>query len=106
MTVFLNDLYAVRFPLDVGSDANLQAGTFRIRGKSESGQDYRDRNGQLVKSGASNNPYGQYWMDLGNGLSIHTRSTQDSRGCIRIDPKHVADVYGILSEQSEVKVLR
>ena len=112
MTMFVGGMYAGRFPLDFGSDQPINVGEYRVQRKSDRGQVYVDRGGQSVAAGSQYNPYGRYWIDLGNGLCIHSANTNDGRGCIRVQYNEVAnvfdaaDVFGILSEKSQVTIRR
>lgn len=112
MTMFVGEMYAGRFPLEFGNDQPITVGDYQVRRKSDRGQTYQDRSGQSVAAGSQFNPYGKYWIDLGNGLCIHSANTNDGRGCIRVRHNEVAnvfdaaDVFGILSENSQVTIRR
>ena len=112
MTMYLGDLYAGRFQLEFGNDQPINVGRYQVLQKSSQGKIYQDRNGQSVAAGSQFNPYGRYWLDLGKGLCIHSANTQDGRGSIRVRDNEVAnvfdaaDVFGILSKNSEVTIRR
>ncbi len=106
MTMFLGDLYAGRFALDFGNDVAISEGEYRVQTKSEEGQLYRDAQGNAINPATAENPYGKYWMDLGGGICIHSRATNDQRGCIRVGQNQVGDVFTILSPNSPVKIVR
>ena len=48
-------------------------------------------------------------MGLDNELAIHAstgRSAGDQRGFIALKPKHIQDVFGILDQNAEVRIIR
>jgi LysM repeat protein len=102
MTIYLGDLYAGRFQLDFGEDVQIQPGEYVVQTKTNQGRAYRNATGQTVQAGSSGNPYGNFWMDLGGGVCIHAKNSIDGRGCIRVNDSDVADVFGILGNQSRV----
>ena len=107
LTMFLDNMYAGRFPVTFGNDANLQPSLLRVQSKSNNGAEYRN-NGQLLAANDPNNPYGRYWLDIGGRNCIHEKQRSlpayDQRGCISISSEHAKDVYGILSKNSSVKI--
>lgn len=112
MTLFLGDMYAGRFPVEMGKDAALQQGSFIVEGRSDNGREYVAATGQSIPAGSPGNPYGRFWIGLGNGNPcIHEAATMgsgtDSSGCIRMASRDAQDVYGILSEgSSQISILR
>ena len=107
LTMFLDDMYAGRFPVTFGNDAKLQPSLLRVQSKSNNGAEYRN-NGQSLAANDPNNPYGRYWLDLGSRICIHEKQRSlpayDRRGCILISSDHAKDVYGILSKDSSVRI--
>jgi LysM domain len=111
MTLFLNDLYAGRFPVEMGKDAAIQHGSFMVESRSGNGREYVAAPGQSIPPASPNNPYGQFWIGLGDGNPcIHEATTMgsgtDFSGCIRMASRDARDVYGILSEGSQISILR
>ncbi len=111
MTLFLGDLYAGRFPIELGQDHEYELGSFMIEGKSDTGRQYQDRSGQLIAAGDASNPYGKFWLGFSNSdLCIHESpaadNASDRRGCIRLSSRDAADVYGILSDGSQISITR
>ena len=106
MTIFLGSLYAGQYDLDFGEDMPIEAGNYQVRTVSQQGSRYRDARGQEFAVGSAANPYGQYWMDLGGGLCIHSRASNDRRGCIRVGQADAADVFGILDRDSRITIRR
>jgi lipoprotein-anchoring transpeptidase ErfK/SrfK len=111
LTLFLGDLYAGRFPVEMGMDSEFEHGSFMIQSKTDIGQAYQDKSGQVIAAGAPENPYGKYWLGLANSnLCIHESpnagDASETRGCIRLSSRDAADVYGILSEGSQVSIMR
>ena len=110
MTLFLGDMYAGRFNVELGQDVALAEGTYKVEAKSLEGRAYQDAVGKMIPANDANNPYGRFWMDLGNQVCIHGKSANpvnnDQRGCISVSQRDVADVFGILSYNSPVKIMR
>jgi hypothetical protein len=108
LTLFLNGMYAGRFPIELGQDHEYELGSFQIQAKSSTGHDYLDSSGQVIVAGDATNPYGRYWLSLGNSdLCLHESATPaDQRGCLRLASRDAEDLYGILSEGSQVTIMR
>lgn len=108
MTLYLGDLYAGRFDIEVGNDPAPSPGTFTVQEKQTS-HVYYDRNGNSVPAGNPNNPYGNMWLDLGGQICIHgsPNTVQPTKaGCISVAGDYADDVYGILSQGSAVTIRR
>ena len=108
LTLFMGDYYAGRFPIAVGNDPIASEGSYTIQDK-QTGKTFYNRSGNPVAPGSPGNPYGNFWMDLGNQLSIHgspnpTRPTEN--GCISLAEDIADDLYGILSQGSSVTIRR
>lgn len=106
LTLFLGELYASRFPVSVGKDPNPQPGSYSVISKDKNKNYYGS--GTPIMATDANNPYGGFWIDLGNQISIHgsTSSSNENLGCISLSPKDVADVFGMLSSGSQVTIRR
>ncbi|XZE20007.1 L,D-transpeptidase family protein [Pirellulaceae bacterium SH449] len=106
LTLFLGELYASRFPVSVGKDPNPQPGSYSVVSKDRN-KNYYGSSTPIMATDA-NNPYGGFWIDLGNQLSIHgsTSGANENLGCISLSPKDVADVFGMLSSGSQVTIRR
>lgn len=106
LTLYLKDMYAGRFSVEIGSDANFTQTEYRIKGMSSQGRVYQDTNtGQTFAVNDINNPYGQYWFGLDETTCLHSTSADgDSRGCIRLADQDAAELFSILSTQSKVIV--
>ena len=110
LTLFLDGMYAGRFPIELGTDGNgIQHGIFDVQQKSP-GREYVGQDGQKIAAAQANNPYGRYWIGLNENLAIHesnpTSGALDQRGSIRLSSRDAADVFGILSSGSKVTVRR
>lgn len=108
LTLFVNGLYAGRFPISVGSEPAPVAGDFQVRDKRE-GPDYFALDGRVIPAGNPANPFGKVWLDLGREICIHGSPVgggDPHRGCIGLSPQDAEDVYGILSVGSTVRILR
>lgn len=108
LTLFMGDYYAGRFPIAVGNDPAPVEGTYTIQDK-QTGKTFYNRTGSPVAPGSPANPYGNYWMDLGNQLCIHgspNRAQPTENGCISLAEEIADDLYGILSQGSSVTIRR
>jgi hypothetical protein len=107
LTLFLGDMYAGRFDIGLGDEPAAQ-GTYSVQRKDPTGNEYFSPRGNLPK-GHPSNPYGQHFVDLGGGVSIHGSAADGSsqnQGCISLAPRDAADVASILSERSVVTIKR
>lgn len=108
LTLFMGDYYAGRFPIAVGDDPVAVEGSYTIQDK-QTGKTFYNRSGTPVAPRSPANPYGNFWMDLGNQMSIHgspdpTRPSEN--GCISLAEDIADDLYGILSQGSSVTIRR
>ena len=108
LTLFMGDYYAGRFPIALGNDPVPVEGAYTIQDK-QTGKTFYNRSGSPIAPGSPANPYGNYWIDLGNQISIHgspdlTRPTEN--GCISLAEDIADDLYGILSQGSSVTIRR
>ena len=109
MTLFVKNLYAGRFPVAVGISGNPDEGNYDVKVKSPAGYTWRDANGKEYPAGTPGNGYGPYWMGLSGSLCIHavpSGTPQGHRGCIGLTEKDAKDVYGILSKNSQISIVR
>lgn len=106
LTLYVRGLYAGRFQIEIGSDAQLTKREMRITSKSDAGRLYQAANGDTIAANSPGNPYGQYWFGLDANTSIHSvASSVDSRGCIRLtNAQDAADLFGILSTDSRITI--
>lgn len=108
LTLFLGDLYAGRFDIEVGSDPPPTTGVFTVQEK-QTEHVYYDRSGIPVPAGSPDNPYGNMWLDLGGQICIHGSPNTvqpTTAGCISVAGDYADDVYGILSQGSSVTIRR
>ena len=108
LTVFLDGLYAGRFPITVGSDPQPIAGEFQVRDK-QLDKAYFSMDGRMIPSDSPANPFGHVWLDLGREVCIHGSplgGSASQRGCISLSPRDADDVYSILSVGSRIRILR
>ena len=110
MTVFLGDLYAGRFPVSTGADPKPTDGVFQVLDKQRH-RNYYGKGGLQIDGNDPRNPYGGWWMDLGQDLSIHgspdnPAGENNSLGCISLSPLDAGDVFSMLSRGSQVTIKR
>ncbi len=108
LTIFLGDLYAGRYPVAFGAEPSPQAGVFQVIDKQKNRNYYG--NGVQIQATDPRNPFGGYWIDLGQELCIHgssnSGSTDSKLGCISLSPMDANDVFGMLSRGSQVTIRR
>ncbi len=99
MTLKLRGLYAGRFRIGVGRDAESIEGEYYVEDK-------------LVQDDGPNSPLGRYWIKLNERIGIHGTNdprnigADDGPGTISLDHRDIEDVHDILSIGSRVKILR
>lgn len=108
LTIFVGDLYAGRYPVTFGAEPSPTPGIFQVVGKEKNKNYYG--NGVPIPATDPRNPFGGYWIDLGQDLCIHGSSSAgpaDSKlGCISLSPMDANDVYGMLGSGSQVTIRR
>ena len=107
LTLFLGNLYGGRFPFSTGGEPAPRAGSYAVLDRR------RDRTyysaGSVVQADDPRNPYGGYWLHLGEDLCIHgtpaTASAElENAGCISLAPIDAQDVFNILVVDSPVAI--
>jgi lipoprotein-anchoring transpeptidase ErfK/SrfK len=109
LTLFLDQgMYAGSFNVGFGRDLLLPNGRYTVRAKTENPV-FQSTDGMIAADDPAN-PLGERWIDLGNQQGIHgtndplSLGRDDARGCIRMAPDEIADVYDILSVGSQVEI--
>jgi len=110
LTLYLDNMFAGQFPLSLGSDMKEVDGGFNVMSK-QTNRNYYAANGGTVSHADPNNPYGKYWIDLGQDLCIHSspaaeNSPLSNAGCISLSPRDAEDVYNILTVGSKVTITK
>ncbi len=108
LTLFVDGLYAGRFPISLGADPMPKEGEFHVRDK-QLGRTYYALDGRTIPADNPNNPFGRVWLDLDRDVCIHGSAAAGSnaqQGCISLSPRDADDVYSILSVGSKVRILR
>lgn len=110
LTLFLDELYAGRFPISVGQDPVPREGEYQVREK-QTDRIYYSADGLVFPPEHKLNPYGNIWIDLGHEVCIHGAPESTERGvlaagCISLSPLDAHDVYAILSQGSKVTIRR
>jgi len=109
ITLFLDDLYAGRFAVTVGTSGEPRPGEFEVVLKSAGGYTWRDAEGRDYPPGTPENGYGPHWMGLSGSLCIHAvpdGTKEGHRGCIGLSNQDAADLFVILSEGSVLTIVR
>jgi hypothetical protein len=110
MTLFLGELYAGRFPISTGADPQPKEGVYQVLDKQRQ-RNYYGKGGIQIDGSDPRNPYGGWWIDIGQELSIHgspsaQASESNGLGCISLSPLDAGDVYAMLSRGSQVTIKR
>jgi len=110
MTVFLGELYAGRFPVSTGADPAPKEGVFQVLDKQRN-RNYYGLGGTQIDGFDPRNPYGGWWIDLGQDVSIHGTASSGGPenaklGCISLSPLDAGDVFSMLSRGSQVTIKR
>lgn len=107
LVLFCGKYYAGRFPISIGNDPPPRTGQYEVLAMQE-GREYESRDGLRIPARAADNPYGNVWIDLGSDLAIHGSPDKipahGSLGCISLNSRDAADLFGILSAGSKVLV--
>ena len=109
LTLYLKNLYAGRFPVRVGVSGDAQPGQYRVVAKAAQGHTWRDADGNDFPPESSENGYGPWWIGLTGSLCIHAideNTPVGHAGCIGLREKDAKDIFGILIDGSELKILR
>jgi hypothetical protein len=107
LTVFLGDLYAGRYPVTLGNEPAPKPGLFQVIDKQTNKNYYG--NGVQILANDPRNPYGGWWIDLGQDVCIHGSSEGPSDGklgCISLSPMDASDLFGMLGRGSPVTIKR
>ncbi len=104
IVLFLRGYFAGRLPFMPGRDHPPRPGTYYVVSKIVD-RIWTDTNGHTVPAGHPNNPYGKYWIDLGDGHCIHgSAPAGDDRGCVSVSPGDARNLYCILAAGSQVEI--
>jgi lipoprotein-anchoring transpeptidase ErfK/SrfK len=107
LTMWLGEMYAGRFAIGIGQDQSTPLGEFTVLNKVTNPTYYGP---QVIDADDPANPLGEHWIDLGNRIGIHgtiepqTVGRAESRGCIRLRPNEVQDVFDMLAVGSKVTI--
>ncbi len=117
LTLMLQGHYAGRFGIGVGQDIPNLEGSFVVCSQTINPAYYGPDHTQF-QAGDPNNPYGGYWIGLGQQvgsqeqLGLHGTNDPTSlhstggRGIIRLGDRDITDIYGILSLGSRVTIVK
>ena len=110
LTMMLGGRFAGRFPIGIGADQSAPEGEFAVKNKTPNPTYYGpDR---VIDANDPANPLGKYWIGLDDHFGIHGTNDPasigqaDSRGCIRLAPRDIEDVYDMMTSESRVHIVR
>jgi lipoprotein-anchoring transpeptidase ErfK/SrfK len=109
LTLFAGDLYAGRYPASFGTEPQPNPGEYQVLDKQRD-RNYYSSNGMQISTTDPANPYGGYWIDLGQDVCIHGSAEAEGGpshlGCISLSPLDANDVFGMLGRGSQVTIRR
>ena len=106
LTLFVENMYAGRFNVKVGTSGSPRQGEFKVVGKLPDGHDWRDASG-TYPPGHPKNHYGKNWIALEGSLCLHAvdaNTVDGHQGCLGLSEADALDVFSILSEGSTVTI--
>lgn len=107
ITVFVQKMYAGRFPFTLGPEP-APPGEYLVV-KKEPAKEFASVNGTLDAKDPRN-PYGGLYIDLGSGVAMHSSPGEayaDQRhGCIQLAPRDAEDLMAILSKDESTVIIR
>ncbi|MFM9117061.1 MAG: LysM peptidoglycan-binding domain-containing protein [Planctomycetota bacterium] len=110
LTLYLNRLYAGRFPISFGNPP--EPGEYSVKVK-ETGRTFFTSDSRPIHAADPANPFGQIWMDLGRNVAIHGSPLKPdpaldpgATGSISLSPRDADDVFAILSTGSAITIRR
>ncbi|HEV7280743.1 MAG TPA: LysM peptidoglycan-binding domain-containing protein [Pirellulaceae bacterium] len=108
LTLYLGELYAGRFDVELGQDNPPFPGKYKVHDK-QADRPFYTADGSIIPAEAPENPYGGRWIDLGSGISLHggpaTAPPGGRLGCMSLPGEgQASDLFAILSLSSTVEV--
>jgi hypothetical protein len=107
LTLFVQNLYAGRFPFTRGNEP-VKPGEYRVVSKTQQ-KDYHGPQGKIAHNDPRN-PYGGVWIDLGGGMGLHgspAEAYEDaSVGCLSLAQRDAEDLFAILSDKESIVLVR
>ncbi len=109
MIIHAHGYFVHRFRIGIGRDGASPVGKFKVINKVEN-PTYFGTDGSVIAADDPRNPVGEHWIDLGNSYGIHGTINPNSigkamsKGCIRLTNQDVAEVFGLLGIDSEVRI--
>ena len=109
LTVHAHGWYVHHYSIGIGNDGGTPVGNFTVQAKQQN-PEWRGPSGQTVDADDPTNPLGEYWLGLGNNISIHgtcdsaTIGQTNQRGCIHLDNTDAAEVFNLLGTGASVTI--
>jgi len=104
LRVWMDEVCLRVYPVALGTNNSTPEGTFNVKNKilNPPYQPQHKPRSEYRAAGASDNPLGTRWIDLGNHYGIHGTIEPESighdvsEGCIRLYNRHVEEVYDLV----------
>ena len=107
ITLFVQNLYAGRFPFTRGSQP-VRPGNYHVNQKDHR-KEYVGPSGR-IPANDPRNPFGGVWIDLGNDVCLHGSAGEayddPSLTCISLAQRDAEDLFAILTERESVVVIK
>lgn len=109
LTVHAHGWYVRRYRIGIGKDHSTPTGDFTVQNKLENPK-WFNPDGGVIEADDPTNPLGEFWLGLGNHIGIHgtidpgSIGKAQSRGCIHMNDRDIAEVFNLLSVGSPVKI--
>lgn len=111
MVLWLEDLYAGRFPIGVGAEPPELEGQFTVREKMAEPV-YHGPAGRVIAAGDPINPLGKLRIGLNDSVAIHGTNdparigSTGGPGSVCLADRDIDDVFDILSVGSQIVIRR
>lgn len=108
LTVHAHGYFVKRYSIGTGKDHSTPTGKFQVKDKLVD-PTYYGSDGVIANDDPTN-PLGERWIDIGDSYGIHgtinpaSIGKAESKGCVRMHNKDVAEVYDMLGVGSEVVI--
>ncbi|HEY4309760.1 MAG TPA: L,D-transpeptidase family protein [Pirellulales bacterium] len=110
LTMMLGGRFAGQFPIGIGADQTTPEGEFAVKTKTPNPTYYGPD--KVIDANDPTNPLGKFWIGLDDHFGIHGTNDPnsiglaESRGCIRLSPRDIEDVYDMMTSESRVRIVR
>ncbi|MGE0606763.1 MAG: LysM peptidoglycan-binding domain-containing protein [Pirellulales bacterium] len=111
LTLYVAGCYAGRFQIGLPNEQEAPSQRYEVQDKIDN-PTYTTADGREFKADDPQNPVGEHWLELGDGLGIHgttspeTIGRETAEGGVRLNAIDAHNVFDILSIGSQVLIRR